>query len=217
MSKSSSEYRGPVLDELKGKSHFICEICNMSRSMVSLDIHHIKPQAFFPKGSDEVHRRDNLLVTETGCHSATHRIASSLSGQAKDKKSAYELAYDFASGIVSADQASVVASNLLKYAVIVAQATVLKKDNAIAGNDIDLIVTLPPQFNSLLKMLGRTVKDGRGRIIGKERLVMLGVLQLLGSRFPEKKPEIDAYIFSEILKSETAPKRNMIEMSAQRM
>lgn len=213
----SSEYRGPVLDELKGRSHFTCEVCSMSRSMMSLDIHHIRPQAFFPKNSEEVHRRDNLLIVESGCHDVIHRLGMSLAGTSSDKKSAYDLANDFAVGIATPERVGEVASNLLKYAVIVAQAIVMKRDKGIAGNDVDTILTLPPQFNTLLKLLSKTVKDSRGRVIGKERLVALGVLQLLGSRFPEKKQEIDAYIFAEILKAEKPSTQTPVFMSAQRL
>lgn len=214
----ASEYRGPILDELKGRTHFVCDVCSTRRSMLTLDIHHIKPQSFFPKNSPDVNVRDNLCVTESGCHDAIHRIAVSLSGTSKDKRSAYDLARDYASGIVEKERVEAVSSNLLKYAVIVAQSIVLKKDKAVVGNDIDTIVTLPPQFNSLLKILSRTIKDGNNRVIGKERLVTLGVLQLLGSRFPEKKPEIDAYIFTEILKVEkVATTISNSSIQAQRM
>jgi hypothetical protein len=218
MASSNSEYRGEPLKELAGKTHFMCEIC-MRRVSIDLDlsIHHIRPQAFFPKGSTEVHARSNLACLCNSCHTSIHRLGSSLAGSSADKKSAYDLANDFAIGMAIPERVSEVASNLLKYAVIVAQSTVLKRDKGIAGNDVDTILTLPPQFNTLLKILSRTVKDSRGRVIGKERLVALGVLQLLGSRFPEKKQEIDAYIFAEILKAEKPSTQTPVFMSAQRL
>lgn len=218
MAKNNKEYRGKVLPELEGKSHFVCEICGKKRAMLTLDIHHIKPQAFFDKDSDEVDARENLLVVENGCHTATHRIAASLAGLGANKKSAYELAQDFASGIVEGDDVGVVASNILKYAVIVAQATVMKRSKAIAGNDVETVLTLPPKLNALFKSIGKTIKDGKGRALGKERLLNMAALDLIMRHRPETRDEITQYIFTEILKNDSSPTvfRNS-QIQAQRM
>jgi len=139
-----------------------------------------------------------------------------MTGAKSDKKSAYELASDYAHATNPIRIQEVVA-NLLEMATLVAQALVLKRSKQVEGGDIDTILTLPPKFNALFKSIGKTIKNAKGRPLGKEALIKMAVMDMIARHYPEKKDEVTQYIFTEILKSEAAAPTQAHGITAQRM
>lgn len=207
------EYKGPVLDELRGKTHFVCECCSRRMPISVLDIHHKNPQLGY-----EDHSRQNLALLDSGCHDIIHTIANSLAALKKTaKRPAVEMAREYAESLHDAqDQVNATVTRLIELAVLVAQAILLKKDGQLEGGNVDTVVSLPPSFNSKFKILAKTIKSAKGRPLGKEKLVLMAVLNLIASKFPETKSEVDAYVMSEILGAEPPTVKTQPTMNAQR-
>lgn len=200
MSRRSSEYRGKPLKELEGKTHFTCEITKRKLSILQLELHHISPQA---AGGADIHDRSNILLVASDTHDIVHVIADSMAGLSKKKRSARELAQEYAETVVPADQVPAVVESLLQYAAIVAAAIAQKKNRLIEGGDVVVSIELPPRFNSAFKLLAKTIRDGNGKRIGKERLAKWAVLNLIATKHSALAPEINDYVLSEILHTVT--------------
>jgi hypothetical protein len=212
MSTPSGEYRGPMLKELQGKRVFLCEVDDIEYPITLLDIHHKNPQL---AGTDN--SRENLAFVATNAHVAIHRIAVSLAGNSKDKKSALELCEEYAEAVNPKNKQKVT-HNLLGFVVLVAQAIAQKKNKQIEGGDVDTLLSLPPRLNSLFKGIGRIVKDGEHRPLGKDRLLKLAVCNLISTHFPEVKSEVDQYVFTEVLRNskEFVPQTKMTDVIQRR-
>lgn len=212
MQTPSGEYRGPMLKELQGRRTFVCEVDELEYPITLLDIHHKYPQL---AGTDNA--RMNLAFVATNAHVAIHRIAMSLAGNAKGKKSAVELCQEYAES-VNKKNAEKVANNLMMFVVLVAQAIAQKKNKQIEGGDVDTILSLPPKLNSLFKAVGRLIKDGQGKPLGKDRLLRMAVCNLIATHFPEVKSETDQYVFTEILRNsnEFVPTTKMTDVIQRR-
>lgn len=210
MAKSSKEYRGEPLAELAGKKHFTCECCQLKLSIVSLDVHHKISQSEIVDNS-----RENLALLCTGCHTAVHRIATSMAGISKSKRPALEVAEEYALS-VNRNQFAFVAKCLIDFAVLIAQGIAKKKSKQIEGTDVDTVLSLPPRQNALFKHLARTVKDAKGKPLGKERLLQVFVAGGLMTHYPDLRLEMAEWMNADVLKHPPTPKQAPIFMQATR-
>lgn len=209
----SSEYRGEPLKELEWKKHFVCETCLRRKSIIELQIHHVDPQS---SGGDNIHRRENLSFQD-GCHQVIHKIGASMSGLAKSKRPARELAEEYAHTVATPENVQTVVENILRFAAIVAAAISKKKNKLIEGGDVTVSVDLIPRYNSLFKIHAKTIKDANGRPLGKERLTHMAILGLLASKTPDLAQEIQEYIQVNILRATPKEKAKPFGITAQRM
>ena len=188
-----NEYRGPILAELHGKKFFYCECCCQQKAIIQLDPHHINPQL---AGTDN--DRSNFALLCSGCHQTLHRIAASMAGIAKGKRPAAEVAEEFALA-TNRQQFKLVADNILRFASIVAQAISQKKARQIEGGDVDTILTLPPRQNALFKRAAKTMKDAKGRALGKERVLQVAVASFLLKHYPDLQEETTDWLNTDVL------------------
>jgi hypothetical protein len=210
MSKQK-EYRGPILEELKGKKYFECECCCQKKAIIQLDPHHINPQL---AGTDN--ERSNLALLCSGCHQTLHRIAATMAGKAKGKRPASEVAEEFAL-TVNRQQFALVAENILRFASIVAQAIAQKKARQIEGGDVDTLLTLPPRQNALFKRAAKTMKDAKGRPLGKERVLQVAIASFLLKHYPDLQEETTDWLNTEVLGHPKRPDTEPLFMAPTRL
>lgn len=172
---------------------FTCEVCSRNYSLTALDEHHKVPQEIGGPDTEE-----NIASLCNGCHQTLHRIAFELVSVSKKKRPATEEAEDYLQSIQIEDIEKA-KHQLLSFAVLLAQAKTLKKDNALAAQDGDVTIELPQRYKALLIQAGKEVKDGAGRRIGMKGIVTLAALDYLKKRHPELKAEIEKYVFEGVI------------------
>lgn len=185
----SGEYRGPVLEELKGRKRFTCECCIKLLPITSLDIHHILMQQ--AGGGDE---RDNLALLCVGCHQTVHRIGLLLASTKQGKASPEEETIAFAHA-VNPEQWSEVRDRMLGFAVRVAVALASRRDGTTAVGDADLVIPdWPPRLRKVLQEIGKEIKSADGRAVGMAGVATAAIVDYMIKRRPEIRDEAYAFL-----------------------